>query len=172
MTEKQQPHRDDAPNGSEPQAPSDQTPTSKGDPTPSDPAAPGSIRQTDPASNLDLKSARTLATVASIAGPISLIVGGVALSTVALVCAIIALTKVRNAQRQAGEPIRAYAKVLRQTALMAVFISSIAFVVNAVGVALMMPVLLEAMQTGDFSAILGEGATIATQPSSGGNAWG
>lgn len=49
----------------------------------------------------------------------------------------------------------------------------IALIVNIVGIALMMPVLMEAMQTGDFTSILGEGATITAQPSGGsGNAWG
>lgn len=172
MTDNQQLHHNDAPGGSESPASSESMPSSDSNSTTSEPIAGGSGRQGGPAPNLDLKSARTLATVASIAGPISLIVGGVALSTVALACAIIALVKIRNAQSQADESIRAYIKALRQTAFMAVLVSSIALVVNAVGVALMMPVLMEAMQTGDFSAILGEGASLAAQPSSGGNAWG
>ena len=41
----------------------------------------------------DLKSARTLSTVAAIAGPVSFIIGGVMLSTVGLVCAIVGFVR-------------------------------------------------------------------------------
>ncbi len=44
----------------------------------------------------DLKSARTLSTVAAIAGPVSFIIGGVMLSTVGLVCAIVGFVKIKH----------------------------------------------------------------------------
>lgn len=68
---------------------------------------------------------------------------------------------------------KVYAATVRQTLIWGLAISAIALIVNIVGIALMMPVLMEAMQTGDFTSILGEGATITAQPSGGsGNAWG
>lgn len=123
--------------------------------------------------DLDLKSARTLSTVAAIAGPVSFIIGGVMLSTVALVCAIVGFVKIKRVMTVVDDRQKAYAATVRQTLIWGLIVSGIALVVNIVGVALMMPVLMEAMQTGDFTSILGEGATIATQPSGGsGNAWG
>ena len=125
--------------------------------------------------SLELKSARTLATVASIAGPVSLIIGGVVLSTVAVVCATIAIVKVKRALSQADPSQRAYALSLRRTALLGVVIGLVALVLNAVSVAMILPTLIEAMQTGDYRAILGNAASqfsSAPQPSSGGNAWG
>lgn len=125
----------------------------------------------------ELKSARTLSTVATIAGPVSFIIGGVALSTVALVCGIIALTKVRRVLARDDSAQRPYARALRQTAIMSIAIAVVALVLNAVSVALMMPVLIQAMQTGDYSAILGNAASTiqgTPNPSNGssGNAWG
>lgn len=137
-----------------------------------------STRQPDgqhPFEELELKSARTLTTVATVAGPVSLIIGGVALSTVALVCAIIAFTKVRRLLSQGDFPQRPYALTLRQTALIALGVSAVALVLNGITVAMMMPVLLEAMQTGDYSAILGDAAANlqnTPKPSNGGSAWG
>ena len=118
--------------------------------------------------SLELKSARTLATVASIAGPVSLIIGGVALSTVAVICATIAIVKVKHVLSRADPSQRTYA-------LLGVVIGLVALVLNAVSVAMILPTLIEAMQTGDYRAILGNAAAqlpSAPQPSSGGNAWG
>lgn len=123
----------------------------------------------------ELKSARTLATVATVAGPISFIIGGVALSTVALVCAIIAFVKIRRVLDDVAPAKRPYARALRQTALMGIGIGAVALVLNGIGVAMMLPVLMDAMQTGDYSAILGDAASSLspTSPSEGGsNAWG
>ncbi|MEC4175907.1 hypothetical protein VJ918_04725 [Adlercreutzia sp. R21] len=128
---------------------------------------------------MDLNSARTLSTVATIAGPVSFIIGGVALSSVALVCAILALVKVRRVLSRPEGPHRNFATVVRQTAIMGVVISSIALALNIIGLVTMIPILMEAMQTGDYSAILGEGAAdlqggISGSPdgSGNGNPWG
>lgn len=127
---------------------------------------------------MELNSARTLTTVATIAGPVSFIIGGVALSTVAVVCAILALTKARRVLRKPQGEHSGYANMVRQTAIMGLLISSIALILNIVGLVTMLPILMEAMQTGDYSAILGDAASSiqGTAPSSGssggGNAWG
>ena len=121
----------------------------------------------------DLKSARTLSTVAAIAGPVSFIIGGVMLSTVGLVCAIVGFVKIKHVIDDVDGRQKVYAATVRQTLIWGLAISAIALIVNIVGIALMMPVLMEAMQTGDFTSILGEGAAITAQPSGGsGNAWG
>lgn len=145
---------------------------------PAGPQQPGSADAPTPdqakaLAELDLKSARTLSTVAAIAGPVSFIIGGIALSTVALVCAIIGFVKIKHVETGIDDRQKAYAAAVRQTLVWGLVIGAIALVVNIVGVALMMPVLMEAMQTGDFSSILGQGANVAAPSSGGGgNAWG
>ena len=110
---------------------------------------------------------------AAIAGPVSFIIGGVMLSTVGLVCAIVGFVKIKHVIDDVDGRQKVYAATVRQTLIWGLAISAIALIVNIVGIALMMPVLMEAMQTGDFTSILGEGATITAQPSGGsGNAWG
>ena len=52
------------------------------------PSADGGLRQ--------LKSAQTLVTVATIAGPLSLLIGGVVLSGVGVICALMAFVKTRR----------------------------------------------------------------------------
>ncbi|WP_302962766.1 hypothetical protein [uncultured Adlercreutzia sp.] len=169
MTDLQQ-RKPEEPSGAD--SPEGQLPTG-GDPAglpgPQEPQVP---RPTG--TDYELKSARTLATIATIAGPVSLIIGGVALSTVALVCGIIAFAKVRRTLAAMEPSERLYARALKQTALMGIVIAAVALTLNAVSVALMMPVLLEAMQTGDYSAILGDAAgSIQDVPGTGGgSAWG
>lgn len=119
----------------------------------------------------ELNSARTLAMVATIGGPVSFIIGGIALSSVALVCAIIALIKTKHVLANPDSKFTAYARALRQTAFMGIAISAVALVLNVVGVITMMPYLMEALQTGDYSSLLGNGVTTQA-PSSGESAWG
>lgn len=127
---------------------------------------------------MELNSARTLTTVATIAGPVSFIIGGVALSSVALVCAILALVKARRVARKPQSAHGGYANVVRQTAIMGLFISAVALVLNTIGLITMLPILMEAMQTGDYSAIFGDAASsiqgtpAPTDGAGGGNAWG
>lgn len=118
----------------------------------------------------NLKSARSLSTVSTIAGPISFIIGGMALSTVALVCGIISLNKTRRILESVDDAHRVYALALRQTAIIGIAIGAIALIVNAIGVALMVPVLMEVLQTGDYSSLLGDG--VSAGGTSGGGAWG
>lgn len=142
-------------------------------------AAPG---QTEPPQNpndfaeqRDLNSARTLSLVATIGGPVSFIIGGIALSSVALVCAIIALIKTKRVLANPQSKFATYARALRQTAIMGIGISAVALVLNVVGVIMIMPQVMDALQTGDYSSLLGNGAngTAAPQaPSSGESAWG
>lgn len=88
----------------------------------------------------DLKSARTLSTVAAIAGPVSFIIGGVMLSTVGLVCAIVGFVKIKHVIDDVDGRQKVYATTVRQTLIWGLAISAIALIVNIVGIALMMPV--------------------------------
>lgn len=87
----------------------------------------------------DLKSARTLSTVAAIAGPVSFIIGGVMLSTVGLVCAIVGFVKIKHVIDDVDGRQKVYAATVRQTLIWGLAISAIALIVNIVGIALMIP---------------------------------
>ena len=82
----------------------------------------------------DLKSARTLSTVAAIAGPVSFIIGGVMLSTVGLVCAIVGFVKIKHVIDDVDGRQKVYAATVRQTLIWGLAISAIALIVNIVDV--------------------------------------
>lgn len=115
-------------------------------------------------------SARTLATVAIIGGPVSLIIGGVVLSVVSLICGVVSLAKIKKLARK---PVARQldAQAVRRTAAMGIALSCIALALNVVGVLLMVPLLMEAMNTGDYSAILGTELQGSVMPSDT-NPWG
>ena len=123
-----------------------------------------------------LKTVRTQITASNVCGPVSLIVGGVALSTVGIVCAVLAW---KNAKRiaETNSPSAPMANNFRKSALVSIVICCIAFVLNAVSAAIMMPAMLDAVSTGDYSQILGVPSTGAEGGASGGtgegsSAWG
>ncbi len=101
-----------------------------------------------------LRSIQALVTVSIIAGPVSMIVGGVLLSAVALGCALVALAKVRRVEVPEGTD-GALVQAVRHQAMVGVGIGVVALVLNAVTLALLMPGIIEAAQTGDFSSLLG-----------------
>ena len=74
----------------------------------------------------DLKSARTLSTVAAIAGPVSFIIGGVMLSTVGLVCAIVGFVKIKHVIDDVDGRQKVYAATVRQTLIWGLAISALA----------------------------------------------
>ncbi len=148
----------------EPQPIAPQTPT---------PETPETSGPQTIAEQSELNSARTLSTIATIGGPVSFIIGGVLLSSVSLICALLAFFKTKRVLDNPSSPFLAYAKALRQTAIMGLFISLVALVLNIIGVVTMMPILLDALQSGDYSSILGNGVTATQAPSSSGeSAWG
>lgn len=75
------------------------------------------------------------------------------LSTVGLVCAIVGFVKIKHVIDDVDGRQKVYAATVRQTLIWGLAISAIALIVNIVGIALMMPVLMEAMQTGDFTSM-------------------
>jgi hypothetical protein len=124
-----------------------------------------------------LRTVRTQITAANVCGPVSLIIGGVTLSTVGIVCAVLAW---RSAKRiaESDSPSAPMANNLRKSSLVSIVICCIALVLNGISVALTLPALLEAVNTGDVSQLLGSapladsGLSGSTGESSGGSAWG
>ncbi|MCI8469067.1 MAG: hypothetical protein HFJ75_06230 [Eggerthellaceae bacterium] len=125
-----------------------------------------------------LRSAQTLVTIATISGPVSLLIGGVMLSTIGLVCAIMALVKANGFLKEPGEDQwKVIASRIRRSSVLAVIVCALALILNAMTVASVMPAMMEAVQSGDLTSLYesygmapsgGSGST----GSGGSSAWG
>lgn len=120
----------------------------------------------------DYKSIQVLASISMIGGPLSLLFGGVLLSTAAVVCGIVALVLLRGLKAQNGASgsvpasDEAIAQNLMRQALIGVAVSAVALVLNAVALATVMPAMLDALQTGDYSSLLNGSANTGSSASS------
>lgn len=111
-----------------------------------------------------LLSARRLITFANIAGPVSIIIGGVILSGAGLICAFIARRKINdllNAECAPSEAFKQRILTAARPGAVALVICAIALILNAISVAIMMPILLSAMQSGDIQTLIGGSGTNA-----------
>lgn len=102
--------------------------------------------------NAQLRSAQTLITVAVIAGPVSLILGGVLLSVAALVCALVARSKVNRARIVKGDV--GIVKSLGTQTIVALVVSIVATVLNFVSFAFMFMFIMDAINSGNLDQIL------------------
>lgn len=111
-----------------------------------------------------LASTRKLITFANIAGPVSLIIGGVLLSTAGLICSLIARSRINTMLKEQPQD-QAFSQKVMQTAkpgAIALIICTIALVLNVISLALVMPAVLEASQTGNLTTLFGGGAVNTT----------
>lgn len=99
-----------------------------------------------------LQTVQTLSAIAFIAGPISLLIGGVLLSGAALACAIVALVKVRKIMAQEDSPSNLSVS-LRKQSIVAVVIASVVLGFNLVWFAAMFMTVLQVAQSGDYGQI-------------------
>lgn len=97
-----------------------------------------------------LKTCQTLITVALIGAPVSLLIGGVALSIASLVCAIIAFARMRKTMEPSDGP-GSLARTLYVQSIVALVASCAATCLNAVAFVFMFGAVSQALQTGDFS---------------------
>lgn len=99
-----------------------------------------------------IKSIQTLGTIAIIASPISLIFGGVLLSLVALICAIVGRSKLKALQAQATVSEDIIGTLKRQNTV-GLVVSAATLVINGIAFALAFGMLMDSVQSGDFSQI-------------------
>ena len=93
-----------------------------------------------------IKSAQTMITIATIAAPVSLIFGGVLLSSIALICGFVGrkrLSKVSAANAHEAAAIQSAAKSVKMAIIMCV----IALSLNLISAYMMYPAYLELLQT-------------------------
>ena len=111
-----------------------------------------------PASVVELDTARRLASLAKILALVSLVIGGVLLSGAMVVMSAIAY---RNSNRLLAnaqdEAFFITAQMVKRSAFIAVVISVLAFALNAISMAVMAPVIMEYMQTGDLKTLFSVG---------------
>ncbi|WP_139653012.1 hypothetical protein [Raoultibacter phocaeensis] len=120
----------------------------------------------------ELKSAQNLVIAASITGPISMIIGGVFLGTIGLICGILAYRKIKALMGKGG-PIGLMAGRLRTACVVALVVTAIALVLNIANMIMIYPLVMEAVQTGDYSKLFPNGTVPSTGGSTSGNpTWG
>ena len=107
-----------------------------------------------------LASTRKLITFANIAGPVSLIIGGVLLSSAGLICSLIARSRINTMLKEQPQDQIFSQKVMQaaKPGAIALIICTIALVLNVISLALVMPAVLEASQTGNLTTLFGGGA--------------
>lgn len=120
--------------------------------------------------NRDLKVAQNLVLVASLAGPISIFIGGVLLSTAGLVCAIIGLRKVLTLIAKEPE-LKPIAAMTKRSGMLALVFCSIALVLNLISFFIMLPIVMQMMETGEYGDLMANiGSSAGT--SGGTSTWG
>lgn len=139
---------------------------------PKPPQAPSPVPEPPRGSASELRTIQTLITVALIAGPVSMVIGGVVLSLIAVACAGVALAKARRATAEGSEESAGLLQAMRRQAMVGLGLGVVALAFNAVSLALIMPAVMEAAQTGDLSGLLGTGADGVTGAGSSGSSSG
>lgn len=129
---------------------------------PPEPQANGSFDGNRPESR-ELRSARSLMTASNIMGPVSIFIGGVVLSLAGVICAVISMLKLKRLASSADAVVSTVAKRLSKAAAVSVSICAVALVVNAISAAIMFPILMDAVESGQMDQILGSGQ-YAAQP--------
>lgn len=101
-----------------------------------------------------LRSARSQTTFAFIAGPLSLFVGGMLLGTIGVICAFLANRKLHSLAQKTNETA-SIARGMLKSARTALVICLVAVALNAVSFAIMIPVIEQMLQSGDFASVAG-----------------
>ena len=117
-----------------------------------------------------LLSARKQINIAYIAGPISLILGGLLLGTVGLILGILAWRKL-NALVRKQSLLAQDAKLLIKSAKIAIVVCAIAMVLNFVSFIIVYPQIMEMIDSGQFDYLISS-STGATGTSTSGSTWG
>ncbi len=112
-----------------------------------------------------LRSIRTKITIAYVAGPISLFVGGVLLGAIGLICGFTAYRSINRLQSKNTE-VAAAALSMRKSAIRGILICGIALALNVVTIIALYPMVLEMINSGDINLLASNGAESSTSASS------
>lgn len=109
-----------------------------------------------------LKTVQTLNTISFISAPVSLLIGGVVLSGLALTCAIVSLVKLRKSSTAISEleergedtdSLKALTNQMQTQSYVSLGVSVCALAFNLVAFVTIFSAVMTAMQTGDYSSV-------------------
>lgn len=100
-----------------------------------------------------LKTSQTLLTIAVIAGPVSLMLGGVLLSTIALICALVGYVKIKKVMTLQTSS-KAISDNLRRQALICIVVCSAVLVINAAFFIQMVSMYMDYIANGDLQGLM------------------
>ena len=106
----------------------------------------------------ELESARNLNMAARIVAIVSLFLGGVIASTVAVVLAAVSYRKITTLREHIQD--EATNEALKRSGIGAIVVSVIALALNAISLALLMPTIVYIVQTGDYSSLFGSAVPV------------
>lgn len=127
------------------------------------PGDPGSLPARQPSARevSDFKTARTLATVASVAGPVSVFFGGMPLSVAGAVCGAIALRRFGRLAAEGSELSTAAARLMRSSVI-GLIMCVVAFALNAYSFFTVLPEVLQMMEFGELDLSVESGVGSAS----------
>lgn len=117
-----------------------------------------------------LETARKLISIAQICAVVSLFLGGVLLSTISVVLAVMGAMKLSNFANNRSEPDNVKS-AMKRPGYFAVGLCLIALIVNVISLVLFYPVVMQAVQSGDLSSIFTGGAGTGST-GTGSSTWG
>lgn len=99
-----------------------------------------------------IRNIQILGSIAVIASPVSLVFGGVLLSTIALICAVVALSKIKALESQADVSADIVA-ALRRQARVGLAVSIGALVINCVFLIMRLSVVIPLLESGNYEEL-------------------
>ena len=121
------------------------------------------------------KTGRLLALIGGVLGPISLFFGGMLFDAAAIVCCAVALSKFNKISSREGQ-MGYLVPRMKRACIVIIVVAAIAFALNAYTAVVMYPLIEDAVTSGDFSALLGQGGQSGSSAEGGsagsGSVWG
>lgn len=118
-----------------------------------------------------LETARKYISISQICAVVSLFLGGIVLSTIAVILAFMGLSKL-TAFANAHSLEQSARLALRRPGVLAVGMCVFALIFNIISLIVLYPMVMESLQSGDFSGILGSGQGGAPSSGAGSSTWG
>lgn len=131
---------------------------------------PNEPQPLQPQEAAQLKSAQTMITIAIIGSPISLIFGGVILSTICVICAAIAYSKIKKVlTHYQGDSL--FPKNMFRQSKIALGMTIFVLVINTISLAFVIPEVINILETGDLSSLYGFNNTPESLGSNSSSIW-
>ena len=101
----------------------------------------------------DFASTRRLVTIAQIMAIVSLLIGGVFLSSAALIMAVVASSRAKSHLNDSESETVSW-QLLKRSAMIAIVVSALALAANIAALMFIYPMVIEALQSGEYSSLI------------------